>query len=239
MDGGVCPSASVPTVVVMEQISGRRAGQMLAEIGIGRETARHLLNAGVAGQPLVTSAAHFYDADRVRAVVERAGVLERWTEAAATEMFVGRIGPRVPDPGPGRTWRGADVSAPLREQLDAVSKPWELSKWKRVLLLSLIERDGFVPFLGAMGGIVVVGGEIVGFRSAGADEDGRTRGTAFDLREARDWFPEWQGRRLRLGAGGPWRIIAPPDSPFVSANLRGLREPTRGRPSFLPTTGAA
>lgn len=213
-------SAIVPNVTGMEQISGRRAGQMLAEIGIGRETARHLLNAGIAGQPLVTDVAHFYDAERVLAAVERAGVLDGWTEAAATEMFVGRIGPRSPDAGPGRTWRGADLSAPLREQLDAVSHPWELSIWKRVLLRSLIERDGFVPFLGALGGVVVVGGEIVGLRSPGPEDVGRPRGTGFELREAHDWFLEWQGRRLRLGDGGPWRIIGPPDSRFVSANLR-------------------
>jgi hypothetical protein len=226
----------------MEQISGRRAGQMLAEIGIRRETARHLLNAGVAGQALVTSAAHFYDADRVRAVVDRAGILDGWTDAAATEMFVGRIGPRSPDPGPGRTWRGADVSAPIREQLDAVSQPWALSPWKRVLLRSLIERDGFVPFLGALGGVVVVGGEIVGLGRAVTDTAGQPRGTAFDLREARDWFSEWQGRRLQLGDGGPWRIIGPPDSRFVSANLRagrGSPEPIGIQGRFTPTTGAA
>lgn len=109
---------------------------MLAEVGLRRETARHLLNAGIAGKPFVTSVAHLYHADRVRAVVERAALDAEGVPWVATETFVGRVGPRTPDPGPGRSWRGADLTAPLGEQLDAVRQWWELSAWTQVLVAS-------------------------------------------------------------------------------------------------------
>src|SRR4051794_15534326 len=63
-------------------VSGREACEMLREVGVGARAARRLLASGLAGEPIRTSAAHLFDADRVRAVAHWPTVPWHTIEAA-------------------------------------------------------------------------------------------------------------------------------------------------------------
>jgi hypothetical protein len=118
-------------------------------------------------------------------------------------IFVARVAPRSDENSPRTAWKGADMTAPMAEQLDAVRMSWRLSAFTRLLLRLRIEGDGCFPFLATLGGFAVGGADIVGL------EPSRPEGSAFRLREASAWFEQLRGRRLPVTSGGPWQLWSP------------------------------
>jgi hypothetical protein len=180
--------ASVPPYVrVMELWTERQATRRLAIPGIGRDAARSALKAGVAGRPVEVGAVLAYDADAVRAALERLGPVCEIRRRTFRPIFVARVAPRTPEPeSHWRTWRGADVLAPRSEQLDAVRGWWHLGE-----RMDTLTR-----------GISVA-------RRAESRQGQRytRRARAFVLGDAGPWFDDQMGRRLTLGSGGPFRLL--------------------------------
>ena len=178
----------------------------MAVLGVDRESARRALLSGVAGQAVRTRGATLYDADAIDALVDHARVTITPEDAPGVcrrGVFVGRLGPRRPTPQDDwRSWRGADASAPLREQLDAASAWWRLALMTRILIGILVEQDGYVPFLGTVASFVLVGGEITDARAGPASAGDRA--TRLELRPAGRWFATFERRRISGPAGGPW-----------------------------------
>ena len=177
----------------------------------------------MAGRPLQVRNALLYDADQVRAVLERMDPPCEIRLRTGRPIFVARVAPRTPDPDASwRSWRGADVLAPRTEQLDAVRGWWHLG-FRLEALLGGVGRLKGVPFVGTCGGIVVLGAEILDVddslddeaapiteRRRSAAQHGPTytrRARAFVLGDAGRWFDGQLGRRFSTGAGGPFRLV--------------------------------
>lgn len=209
-----------------ELVSTRGAATILGQVGVDRETCRRVLKVGLAGAPTVVGRTHLY----ARAEVEE---LTRWprveagdrrvAEACRRGTFVARLGPRRPVlPAAGRAqgraegWVGADVTAPMAEQLRAASGPWRISVLGCVVLAARVQQEGSVPFVATVGGFVVLAADLTGVRrpggpapgAGGAPPPARTRHqpAVLTLSPPGGWARDWTGHRVVTGRGGPWAM---------------------------------
>lgn len=207
----------------MELWTERQATQHLQRMHLGRDAARSALKAGVAGAPIIVRNSLLYRADAVRAAFDRADEPCQVRVRSERPVFVARVGPRSPDSESSwRSWRGADVLAPVAEQRDAARGWWHLGDRMYALVRGVGEVKG-MPFVVTCGGLVVLGAEITGIDEALVDEgvctsrsrraasrQGRryTRlASAFTLTDPGPWFEGQYGRRFSTGAGGPFRVL--------------------------------
>ncbi|WP_181313108.1 hypothetical protein [Nocardioides campestrisoli] len=197
-----------------ETWSQREACEVLgARCGMDRETARRVLRAGLAGAGVRLRGTVLYEAAEVEALARRPLLDLGLPRVCHRGTFVARLGARRTVPperrlrGPDglpQTWRGADLAAAPAEQLRAASGPWRLSPLARVRLTSMVQRQGFVPFVATTGGFVLLGGDLVAARAA---EPGRSSSaTMLALADPGDWFDAWRRGRLLTGPGGPWQM---------------------------------
>ena len=206
----------------MELWTERQATQHLQQHPLtGRDAARSALKAGIAGAPVRIRNVLLYDADRVREAYERTHDPCRILVRTDRPVFVARLAPRAIDPDTSwRSWRGADMLAPMVEQRDAARAWWHLGVRMWALVGGVGEVLG-MPFVVTCGGFIVMGAELRGIDNDLAPE-GRTisrarRATAkqaysrlacgFVLDDPGPWFDGQLGKRLSTGAGGPFRVF--------------------------------
>ena len=205
----------------------RQATEFLRLRWTGRDATRSALKAGIAGRPIRVRNSLLYRADDVLAAYERTREPCEIGVRVDRPTFVARVAPRMPDPESSwRSWRGADVLAPVAEQRDAARGWWHLGDRTYVLTRAIGRAKG-MPFVVTCGGIVVLGAEISGVDTS-LDEEGLAisdarrdaRGkeassrrpytrlaSAFTLIDPGPWFDNQYGRRWLTGAGGPFRIV--------------------------------
>lgn len=185
----------------------REAAGLLSEIGINRESARTALAAGLAGEVRRAGGAHLVEECSVRAVIARAAQQPRpgpaLAEALHEGIFTARLGPRRETPDEEwRSWRGADLTRPLEEQLLGAAGWWSISWITRAGYAGLAGAGYLLPFVGVVAGIAVVGAEVTGIIRDPATPRGRR--CRFELRPAGPWYDELRGRQLLTSPGPPW-----------------------------------
>ena len=172
-------------------ISSRQAAVRLSDVGLSRRRANLALEAGLAGDPIRTSAAVFYDSARVDELVSRPPV-ERGavTRECPFGLFLDR---RVVDV------RGFQVLG-----TGAVDE-LRLGSWGGAILGISIRQHGPLPYVATVCGFVVLGADIVDVLPGA---DGRCR---LDLTDAGPWFESWRGRRWPTGPGREWTLLGRDD----------------------------
>ncbi|WP_162599681.1 hypothetical protein [Nocardioides solisilvae] len=179
-------AAELLTDGAAELMSRREAGALLGELaGLDRETARRVLDAGLAGEGMRLRGTVLHERARVAELAARPCLedlplgRDSLPEACQRGTFVARLGPRRPD--------------------SSAAGPWRVSALARVRLRATMEAQGFVPFVATRGGYVVLGGDAVGTETG---EDG----TRFLLREPGRWYAAWRDGRLPASPGPPWQV---------------------------------
>jgi len=185
-------------------ISAREAADVLAPLGLSRESTRRVLRAGLAGVGQATKASFLYEHERVVALCEWPLVDPGRLDAAVHGgVFVARLG------------AGLDVGqhASPDHWRNASRGPWRVSPWLRARMSITLERQSFVPLVATMGGFVVLGADITGgvLHPGGeatiGDQPGRT--CTFTLAEPGAWFRGFEGHRFPTGPGAAWRWWQP------------------------------
>jgi hypothetical protein len=173
---------------VPDLISERQATSILSRVGVARRQGRRILAAGLAGEPLVTSAAKLYDG---RAV-------DRLTEWPLVDHDdVDQICPR------GYFIARRDGEHTLAALADGWDIAWLATTWLQII----VERDGPLPLIATVAGFVVRGADI-------EDVDFGVGGRAtFRLTEAGSWFEHLRGRRFSTGPGRDCVVRLPGVSP--------------------------
>jgi hypothetical protein len=204
-------------------ISQREAQEHFGLLGIDRETARRMLLAGLVRPVHRQRGATLYREADVLAFLRRYLV----TPPAVTDgiLVVLRSHPRRADPASPVGWSGIDLTAPPDEQLVAARAGGRgMSVVTRAYIRAVAERDGCVPMVATVGSAVALAAEIL--EPVPREESAERRRPAWMLRPAGAWGQEWHGLHLPTSPGGSsWRVLGPPDDPFVSAPRRrsGLR----------------
>ena len=198
-------------------VSMREAAELMAEIGINRESARVAMNVGLVGEVRRAGGARLVRERSVRAVIDRARRSPTLTpdleEAKRQGVFVARLGPCRETPEEDwRTWRGADLSAAPEEQRLAASGWWSLDTVARAGFRGLAGVGARQPFVGVLAGIAVLGAEIVGLTQ---DRDSpRGRRCRFHLQAPTgDWYAQLDGRQLLTSPGRRGSPGRSPDRP--------------------------
>jgi hypothetical protein len=168
-------------------ISARKASHLLARDGVSPCTALQVLAAGLAGEPIHTSAMDLYEHERVAELAARPSVW--WPEAD-----------QLCRPGFFLSRRSFPATAQRADQVAALSGEWgSVSPWRWVVMHHRLTTHGSFPFVATVGGLVVLGADIV-----------ETRGCSeLVLEEPGAWFRGWQGRWFPTGRGRPWVLILP------------------------------
>jgi hypothetical protein len=171
----------------LEWVSARQAADILARRALNRRQARRVLDAGLAGPPVRTSAATLYERRRVLELVERMGVpADARHELCPNGVFVAR--------------RFFSVLAPRADQMEALRGGWVISPWTGLLLESRIARQGPMPFVATIGGFVALGANLTGFW-----KDGDRSGLI--LRAPGPWFEAFERHRLSTWSGNAWQLV--------------------------------
>lgn len=161
--------------------------------GLTRERARRVLEAGFAGEPVVTSSAKLYDAATVTSLAARPVV----TEQELIERFpLGILVAR----------RQIDVRTTDAEQRSALSRDWDISTMLAMGLVGALhavrggdpDGDEALPLVATVCGFVATGAEVTSFRFGGAGGD------VLELRPPGQWFDDLRHTRIRTGPGAPW-----------------------------------
>lgn len=175
-------------------ITTREAIDFLQPLGIGRESTRKALHGGLAGPPVVTSWAHLWDRDRLRALPNRPRVeVDDLAPELDRGIFVARMGNTAIAP----------------------AGPWSTSLWLRILWELTIKEQGFVPLVVTLGGFVVDGANIIAVheseRLAGQRGEAGHFGqrTTFTLDAPGAWFAAFREHRLSTGSGTNWHWWEP------------------------------
>ncbi|QBR92127.1 hypothetical protein [Nocardioides euryhalodurans] len=185
-------------------LSRRQAAQLLDQrLGIARRAAERLLAAGLAGEPVVTSSAALYEAERVEALAQRPEVDQD-------------------DLPPG--CRGGVLVARTTETTDplgAVHGPARFSMITRAATrLARPEGQGWFPLVVLIHHAVVAGAELLDIVPAPRDHPqvaaaerwpGRPPLWMLETRPPGDWFADhFDGRVLRQPPGNPYLLWACP-----------------------------
>jgi hypothetical protein len=163
-------------------IGARRARQLLTRRGVSEWSARKVLESGLAGEPIRSGSAVLYDEARVTELAQRPSV--QWPEFYArcpAGVFVSR--------------RDFDAAGSRTEQLATLSEGWSaVCPWAWVGMSLRLEMVGYFPFVATVGGLVVLGADIV-----------ETRGfSRLVLAPPGDWFEAAAGHWMPTGRGRRW-----------------------------------
>lgn len=176
-------------------ITQREAAARLVRFQLSRTSAKRVLAAGLAGEPVRAGGALWYDEDRVRALAERRGLPRlRILELCPEGLVVIRS-------------TVLSVTRPRAEQLACIDIPWDgVALWTRAGIGAALPERSY-PVVGTVCGFVVVGADLTGFRR---DEAGVLR-TVLD--DPGPWFDGLRDRLLPTSQGGrryeflhPWRL---------------------------------
>jgi hypothetical protein len=164
----------------MQLLTQRAATERLRSLGIGPRQARQVLDAGLAGDPLRTSAALLFESERVESLVRR---------------------PVLP-------WAEVDEVCPsglfvARRSADDLRDGWTLPLHARIAVVLVAQADGQLPMVATTGGFVTGGAGIVDTHGEGTAR-GRRDTCRLDLVEPASWFESFHERRLPTGPGRPW-----------------------------------
>lgn len=165
-------------------ISGRQAAEVLSEVGLSRSQTRQVLSAGLAGMPVVTRGAHLYPEEAVLELARRPQMTnDEVAEACPKLLFVAR--------------RWVDVLASHEDQLEAVSRRWDLgARGSNIVLTVHLGVRGPIPFVATVCGFVVLGGDLR--RMVRESGGGPYR---MELEAPGEWFSAFRNRRLHFGPG--------------------------------------
>jgi hypothetical protein len=151
-------------------------------------SAERVLSSGLAGEPIRTGSAVLYEQARVTELAERPTT--QWSELderCPAGIFVSR--------------RAFPVTGSRTDQLAALSGGWSgVCLWTWIVMAQQIQRHGHLPFVATVGGLVVLGADIVEARGLSQLVLGPP-GPWFEVMAQR-WFPTGRGRPwvLHLGA---------------------------------------
>jgi hypothetical protein len=178
-------------------ISAREACDLLTRDGVSRRGALKVLAAGLAGPAVRAQHVVLYEGARVEELAARPSIY--WPDAAEWSpggFFVSR--------------REFPATSSRSEQVAALSGGWgSVSPWEWVVVALQVQRHGPFPFVATVGGLVVLGADIVevrGFSNLVLTEPGPW----FDG-VAGCWFPTGPGRPWVLHIGAPSRLQARPE----------------------------
>ena len=92
----------------------------------------------------------------------------------------------------------------VEAQLAVASSGWDLSGWARLWFYRWFEDLGPMPAVVTVGGFVLLGAELRGFRREPSGS-GRDR-FSLVLQPPGDWFQAFADRRMRTWPGNPWQV---------------------------------
>lgn len=175
-------------------ISAREACGLLTREGVSRRAALRVLASGLAGEPVRTRSAVLYDDGRVAELAARPSLdwpdAEQWSPGG---FFVSR--------------RDFPATSSRADQVAALSGDWgSVCPWEWLVVQLQVNQHGSFPFVATVGGLVVLGADIVEVRGLSkvvlADP-----GPWFDD-VAECWFPTGPGRPgvLHIGSLRPEKI---------------------------------
>ena len=163
-------------------ISAREACTLLTREGVSRRGALKVLAAGLAGPATPARHAVLYEEARVAELAARPSIY--WPDAAEWSpggFFVSR--------------RAFPATGSRSEQLAALSGGWtSVSPWAWLLVALQLQRHGPFPFVATVGGLVVLGADIVEVRGF----------STLELQEPGPWFDDVAGCWFPTGPGRPW-----------------------------------
>ncbi|HET7682364.1 MAG TPA: hypothetical protein VFK34_01700 [Marmoricola sp.] len=174
--------------------------------GVGRRQALLVLQRGLAGEPVRTSAAHLYPERAVRQLCAWPTLsLDEVADLGPGGVLVGRRALQLPPTDP-----AGDVDRPVHALDDSlvaqVEGGWVISEWPQCQMQRPIAEVGWMPFVCTVGGFVAVCANLTGFaaepRGAAARAPGRPVRLLLD--PPGSWQEEVRGHRLLVGRGGPW-----------------------------------
>ena len=170
-------------------VSARQAAEVLRGCGLARRHANRVLASGLAGDPVVTPAATFYDEERVHELASRSVVDPREIlPACPWGLLIGR--------------RSVDVRLDRQDQLDSVRDDWSLGWLLTSQLRIRIRQHGHQPLVVTVAGHVALGADIVGIGERLGESGEHV--AVMDLRDPGSWFEAFRDRRLPTGPGRPW-----------------------------------
>jgi hypothetical protein len=171
-------------------ITGRQACRVLAGAGVSKRCALHVLASGLAGDATRAGAVVLYDHARVEELARRPVVA--WSEVCELGL-TGEVG--VGMPGFFVSRREFPATGSRADQLESLGRGWgSVCPWSWVAMSLQIKRYGSFPFLATIGGLVVLGAEIV-----------ETRGLSeLVLESPGPWFDALEGGWFPTGPGRPW-----------------------------------
>ena len=176
-------------------IGARRAREVLVRDGVSSWSAQRVLSAGLAGEPIRSGSAVLYEAARVMELAERPSA--RWPDIAGrcpAGLFVSR--------------RDFPATAPLADQLKALSVGWSaVNPWAWVGMALRIPHLGPAGFVATIGGLVVLGADIVEARGF----------SELVLAPPGPWYDDAAGHWLPTGPGRPWLLTL--GAPMTAAEL--------------------
>lgn len=180
-------------------LSVRAIGRRL---GVSREQAQTLCDAGLCGAALQTSGGPRYDEAIVDALARRhfvTSVQEVGPPVDTTGIFVSRPGAWTPTNDPDRPGMGYSVTkAGTEDQIKALDRRWIGAASTEDRIRTAIENCGGQPYVATVGGFVV---ETLLIKEVYPEPGG----LRFDLVPARaQWAANLHERRLNSGSGGPW-----------------------------------
>jgi hypothetical protein len=175
-------------------IGARRARELLVRDGVSTWSAARVLESGLAGEPIRTGSAVLYDEARVVELAGRPSV--GWPDIddlCPAGLFVSR--------------RDFPATAPRADQLSALCMGWSaVNMFAWVGMTLRIPHLGPVGFVATIGGLVVLGADIVETRSF----------SELVLAPPGPWFESAAGHWMPSGPGRPWLLtLGAPMSPGV------------------------
>jgi hypothetical protein len=166
----------------------RRARQLLTREGVSAWSAAHVLDAGLAGRAIRSGSVVLYEEECVTELAERPSI--SWPEVerlCPAGFFVSR--------------RNFPATSPRPEQLAALSNGWDaVSPWQWIAVHVQLEAYGSFPFVATIGGLVVLGADVVEARGL----------LGLELRDPGPWFDGLEGRWFPTGQGRPWVLHVGP-----------------------------
>ncbi len=167
---------------------------MLAELGLARAQARHLLTSGLAGPATRRSGVVLYESARVHELVTRTFVDDEVLARACPQgMYVARLARGTSD----------DVSLSWEVRARRLATQPAMAPIGRALLAARIAARGPLAWVATISGLVVFGAEAT---ALSIDDAGRN---AFALDAPGPWFDALEGRWLPTGRGRHWVIWEP------------------------------
>jgi hypothetical protein len=169
-------------------IGARAARELLTRPGVSSWSAERVLASGIAGEPIRTGHAVLYEEARVNELAARPS--SQWPEVdqrCPAGIFVSR--------------RDFPATGSRTDQMAALSGGWSgVCPWVWVAMAVRIQRNGYLPFVATVGGLVVVGADIVEARGL----------SELVLAPPGPWFEVLDQHWFPTGRGRPWVLYLGP-----------------------------